>query len=80
MLLGMKLPGWVTNDRDSVERESAPWRDRSEAERAQALAAVCRAAAKILAARDDRQAVFDWVDPLPAHSLTAIRRLRQSRR
>ena len=57
MLLGMKLPGWVTNDRDSVERESAPWRDRSEAERAQALAAVCRAAAKILAARDDRQAV-----------------------
>jgi hypothetical protein len=76
----MKLPGWVVDNKTSVKREAAPWRDRSDEEHAQALAAVCRASAKILRARDDRAVVNAWVDPLPPHSIAALKRLRSKPR
>jgi hypothetical protein len=72
----VKLPGWVTDNKTSVEREAALWRNRTEAERAAALAAACSAAAKILRARTDSPRVFEWVDPLPASSVAALKRLR----
>jgi len=73
----VKLPGWVVDDNTSVERETAPWRNRTDVERAAALSAVCRVAAKILRARTDRTRVLDWVDPIPASSVAALKRLRQ---
>ena len=73
----MKLPGWVIDNKASVERESAEWRGRSDEDHAVALAAVCRASAKLLRARADRARVDEWTDPLPAHSVAALRRLRQ---
>lgn len=72
----MMLPGWAVDDKASVAREAAEWRHRTDAERAQALAAACRAAARLLAARSDRERVQSWVDPLPAHSVAALQRLR----
>ena len=76
----MKLPGWVVDNRTSVLREAAVWRDRSDAEHADALAAVCQASAKILRSREDRAVVIAWVDRLPPQSVAALKRLREERR
>ena len=76
----MGLPGWVVDNKTSVEREASYWRDRTDEEHAEVLAAVCRASAKILRAREDHAVVTAWVDPLPAHSIAALKRLRAQRR
>lgn len=70
------LPPWVVDNRTAVAREAAPYRALTPAERAQALAAACRAAARQLAARPDRQRLVEYRDPLPRSSVIILRRLR----
>ncbi len=74
------LPPWVVDNRTSVAREAEPYRTMTAAARAQALAAACRAAARQLAARPDRQRLREYRDPLPESSLIALRRLRAAAR
>lgn len=70
------LPGWVTSNEESVRREAAPYAGMAPEERASHLAAACRAAAKLLASRADRERVLALEDPLPESSLRALERLR----
>jgi len=72
----VQLPKWVVDDRTSIEREAAPWRERSAEERARATAAACRAAARQLANRPDRERLLAYRDPLPESTIAALRRLR----
>ena len=74
------LPAWAVNNRLSVAREAAPYRDFSPAQRAQALAAACRAATQQAAARPDAQRLREYRDPLPESSRIALRRLRAAAR
>ena len=75
-----RLPGWVVDNRTSVEREAAPYRAMTAEERWRATAAACRSAARQLANRPDRERLLDYRDPLPDSSVAALRRLRQTRR
>lgn len=72
-----ELPGWAVDNRASVAREAAPYRNMTPAERSRALAAVCRAAARQLAARPDAQRMLDYRDPLPHDSELILERLRK---
>ncbi len=71
------LPGWVVADRESVRREAEPYRDMTAEQRAGLLAAACRAMARMLALRADRDRVLAHEDPLPPSSVQALRRLRR---
>ena len=71
------LPGWVTDNRTAVEREAAPYRSLSAEARARATAAACRAAARQLANRPDRERLLAFRDPLPESSVAALRELRR---
>jgi len=70
------IPPWAVDNRTSVAREAAPYRGLTQEKRAQALAAACRAAARQLAERPDRQRLVEYRDPLPQSSIVALRRLR----
>ncbi|MBI5498675.1 MAG: hypothetical protein HY907_00405 [Deltaproteobacteria bacterium] len=70
------LPGWVVSNEESVEREAQPYRSMTPEERGHVLAAACRAAARLLAVRDDREQVLAYEDPLPVSSQRALERLR----
>jgi hypothetical protein len=70
------LPKWVVDNRTAVEREAQPYRDLTPEQRWRATAAACRAAARQLAQRADRQRLLDYRDPLPESSVIALRRLR----
>ncbi len=72
-------PALVIDDATSVDEEAVPYRDLSDAQRARVLAAVCRAAARILRSRPDRDAVIEYVDPLPSSTIAALDRLRRRR-
>ncbi len=74
------LPPWVLDNRTAVAREAAPYRGLTPAQRTQALAAACRAAARQLAARPDRQRLREYRDPLPESSAAVLRRLRAAAR
>lgn len=74
------LPPWAVDNRTAVAREAAPYRGLTPAQRAQALAAACRAAARQLAERPDRQRLREYRDPLPQSSVAALRRLRAAAR
>jgi hypothetical protein len=76
----MPLPKWMVDDRTSIEREAAPWRGRSPEEHARATAAACRAAARQLALRPDRERLLAYRDPLPQSTRVALRRLREAAR
>lgn len=71
-----KLPEWLADERAAVAREAAPYRGLSFEERWHLTAAACRAAARQLASRADRERILAYRDPLPESSLTALRRLR----
>jgi hypothetical protein len=71
-----QLPKWAVDDRTSIEREAAPWRGRSLEEHARATSAACRAAARQLALRPDRERLLAYRDPLPESTRIALRRLR----
>ena len=53
-----------------------PYRDMTPAERVAVTAAVCRAAAALLALHPDRQRVLDLESPWPESTRVALRRLR----
>jgi hypothetical protein len=74
------LPPWVVDNRTAVAREAAPYRGLTPEQRSRALAAACRAAARQLAARPDRQRLLEYRDPLPETSVAALRRLRAAAR
>ena len=71
------LPAWVVDDQTSVRNEAAPYRRMSPEQRAFHMALACRAAAKLLLVREDRQRVLDHVDPLPDSAVSALARLRR---
>jgi len=72
------LPAWVVDDSTSVRNEAAPYRLMSPEQRAFHLAQACRAAAKILLVREDRQRVLEYLDPLPDSTVSALARLRRN--
>jgi hypothetical protein len=74
------LPGWVVDDRASVANEAAPYRQLTAAQRSELLAAACRAAARQLANRTDRERILAHRDPLPPSSIVVLRRLREEHR
>lgn len=74
------LPRWVVSDRESIEREAAPYRGLSPQERWRLTAAACRAAARQLASRPDRERLLAYRDPLPPESVAAFARLRAAYR
>ncbi|MBN2496154.1 MAG: hypothetical protein JXR96_16295 [Deltaproteobacteria bacterium] len=75
--MGVALPGWVVDDRESVRREAEPFRDMSPEQRLALVAAACRAMMRMPALRDDRERVLAHEDPLPSSSVRALARLRR---
>jgi hypothetical protein len=74
-----KLPGWVIDDDASVREEVAEWRGLKPAELWR-LARLCsRDAMWAARASGNPQRILDQVDPLPASSIAALRRLRKVR-
>jgi hypothetical protein len=71
-----KLPPWVIDNRTAVAREAAPYRGLSAEARWRATAAACRAAARQLAQRADRERLLAFRDPLPESSVRILQRLR----
>lgn len=70
-----RLPGWVTDNDDSVRAEVAPYRDMTITERWQETRRAIRGA--FWAARfGDMQAALDYQDPLPDSSVEALKRLQ----
>jgi hypothetical protein len=76
----MGLPPWATADRASIERQAARYRSLTPEERARELAAVCRAAARLVASRPDRAEILAHRDELPESSRRALARLREEYR
>jgi hypothetical protein len=74
------MPKWVVSNRESVEREAAPYRGLSNEERVRVLKAACRSAARQLRARPDRERLLAYRDPLPASTIALLRRLRAAYR
>ncbi len=74
------LPAFARGDAVSVAYEARDYRDRTPAERAWMVGAACRAAARMIALRDDGDTVLDFRDPVPASSLKALARLRAAAR
>jgi hypothetical protein len=70
------LPRWVSDERSAVEHEAAPYRGLSFAERGRLTAMACRAAARQLAARSDRERLLAYRDPLPESTQRTLARLR----
>jgi hypothetical protein len=74
-----RLPGWVVDNRTSVEREASAYLTLTPEQRWRATAAACRSAARQLASRQDRSRLLEYRDPLPDSSIIALRRLRAAR-
>lgn len=71
-----KLPGWVVDNRASVRREAELYRNMTPEERGARMAAAVRASARLLAIREDRLAVLQHRDALPASTVQALARLQ----
>ena len=74
------LPKWVVSNRESVEREAAPYRGLSTEARFRAIKAACRSSARQLRQRADRDRLRAYRDPLPASTIAILRRLREAYR
>lgn len=72
------LPAWVVSNAESVAREAEPYRAMTPDERARVMRAACRAAARLLSTREDRERVLAHEDPLPQSTLAALERLRRA--
>ena len=59
-----------------VQEEAAEYVDMTPEERGRLVAAACRGAAALLAARPDAQRAIDWQDPLPESSMSHLAELR----
>lgn len=70
------LPPSLRAANDPTAEKLAAYRDMTPEERAAITAAVCRAAAALLALHPDPQRVLDLESPLPPSSIAALRRLR----
>jgi hypothetical protein len=70
------LPGWVALNDESIEREVAPLRDASPAERLAATRRCCAATMRMLRFHPDPESVLRRVDPLRESTRLALRRLR----
>ena len=71
------MPGWVVDNATSVREEVKEWIETTPAERWR-LAKLCsRDAIWAAGTRDDPRRVLDLVDPLPASTVLALRRLRR---
>jgi hypothetical protein len=68
----------VVDDREAVRREAEPYRHMSDEQRLELLAAACRAAARMLSLREDREKALTHSDPLPESSVRALKRLREA--
>lgn len=72
----VSLPGWVVDNRTSVLREAAPYREMTPEQRLKLMSTLCDEAMKQLNAREDRDAVLRFREPLPQSSVEALARLR----
>jgi len=68
------------DERADSLRKAAQWRDATPEERDQASWAACRAAAKMLAERPDRDRILAYEDPLPEASRSVLERLKREHR
>lgn len=64
----------------SAEQEATFYRSLSFAQRAELLAAACRAAAALLRAHPHPERAASYVDPLPESTIQALARLRAEAR
>ena len=71
-------PPFDFTDQLTLEQEVAPYRAMSVEERGQLLAAACRASARMLRSRPDRERVLSLRDPVPESTRLALVRLRKS--
>jgi hypothetical protein len=76
----IELPGWVTDNRTSVRREVADYRDLQPEERLEILHRVCRDAAAFAYGSPDRERILMFRDRLPRSSIDALERLRKQLR
>lgn len=72
-----RLPGWVRRPDHPLRQEADRYRGMSPEERARHLAAVCRDAMRLVAARPDADRVRRRRDPLPESSRAVLARLRE---
>ena len=75
-----ELPKWAVDNRTAVDREAEPYRGMSSEEHWRLTAAACRAAARQLANRADRERILAYRDPLPESTVRLLRRLRDQHR
>ena len=75
-MTGVKLPGWVVDNKTSVLREAAPYKTMTSEERLRRMMMACEDAIIQLNAREDREAILSFRDPLPPDSVAALARLR----
>jgi hypothetical protein len=73
-------PGFVVDPVADVEREAARYVDMAPVQRGALVAAACRAAAAMLAARPDAAAALAHRDALPASTEAHLQRLRERSR
>lgn len=71
----MQLP-WKIDEAASIAADVAEYRGMSPEGKLALVAAACRSAMKLLAARDDAERALSHRDPLPDSSLRALARLR----
>ena len=76
ILHGVNLPGWVVDNRTSVLREAEPYRAMTCEQRLKLMSLLCDDAVKQVNAREDRDAVVRYREPLPQSSVEALARLR----
>lgn len=79
-MLGSGVAGSPWTDLDPVEDvrdEAREYARMTPVERGRLVAAACRGAAALLAARPDAARALAWEDPLPASSEDALARLRE---
>jgi len=78
--MGSRLPGWAEDGDASIAREAEPYRDMPDEEKIEIMRALCRASARLIAARDDGYDVLEHRDPLPESSIRILARLRREAR
>jgi hypothetical protein len=71
----ISLPPSLRAENDPDEEKHARYRDMTPEERLEVVAAVCRAAAALLAINPNREQVLAYQAPLPESTVAALARL-----